>query len=66
MANIKSKIPATRWIFDSSATAHICKIRSAFKTFRSKTAIVRRINKDSPQLIIEEQEDIDLLVAVNR
>lgn len=64
MASTTSHIPTSSWILDSSATAHIGKDQSVFKSCMPERAIVGGINIDGPQLAVEGRGDVDLVVTV--
>ena len=64
MADTTPQVSSSGWILDSRATAHICKLRSAFKSFAPEQAMVGGINEHGPQLAVEEQGEVNLLVIM--
>ncbi|KAG2085189.1 hypothetical protein BD769DRAFT_1292326, partial [Suillus cothurnatus] len=53
------------WILDGGSTTHLCKVRSAFTTFRPTESIIHGINKGGPQLEVKGIGTVKILVSVN-
>jgi transposase InsO family protein len=53
------------WILDGGSTTHLCKVCSAFTTFRPTESIIHGINKGGPQLEVKGIGTVKILVSVN-